>query len=62
MTVAFTRMGDQPRLVLHDCVEPLDAQGCPLVNHTRVHCPDEEQRRAVPKQALAASRWAAVLQ
>lgn len=55
-------MGDQPRLVLHDCVEPLDAQGCPLVNHTRVHCPDEKQRRAVPKQALAASRWAAVLQ
>lgn len=44
-TEAFTAMTDQPRLVLNVCVEPLDSQRCQLVTHTRVHCPDEEQRR-----------------
>jgi hypothetical protein len=44
-TAAFMAMTDQPRLVLNVCVEPLDGQGCRLVTHTRVHCPDEQQRR-----------------
>ncbi len=44
-SAAFMAMTDQPRLVLNVCVEPLDGQGCQLVTHTRVHCPDEQQRR-----------------
>jgi len=44
-TEAFMAMTDQPRLVLNVCVEPLDGQRCQLVTHTRVHCPDEAQRR-----------------
>jgi len=44
-TAAFMAMTDQPRLVLNVCVEPLDGQRCQLVTHTRVHCPDEAQRR-----------------
>ena len=44
-SAAFMAMTDQPRLVLNVCVEPLDGQGCRLVTHTRVHCPDEAQRR-----------------
>lgn len=44
-TAAFMAMTDQPLLVLNVCVEPLERQGCRLVTHTRVHCPDEEQRR-----------------
>ncbi len=42
---AFMAMTDQPRLVLNVCVEPLDNRRCQLVTHTRVHCPDETQRR-----------------
>lgn len=42
---AFAAMIDQPRLVLNVCVEPLGDHSCRLVTHTRVHCPDEEQRR-----------------
>jgi hypothetical protein len=42
---AFMAMTDQPRLVLNVCVEPLDNQRCQLVTYTRVHCPDEAQRR-----------------
>jgi hypothetical protein len=42
---AFMAMTDQPRLVLNVCGEPLDGQRCQLVTHTRVHCPDEAQRR-----------------
>lgn len=44
-TEAFMAMTDQPRLVLNVCVKPLDGQRCQLVTHTRVHCPDEAQRR-----------------
>jgi hypothetical protein len=44
-TAAFMAMTDQPRLVLNVCVEPLDDRGCRLVIHTRVHCPNEAQRR-----------------
>lgn len=44
-TEAFMAMTDQPRLVLNVCVEPLDGERCQLVTHTRVHCPDEAQRR-----------------
>jgi hypothetical protein len=42
---AFTAMTDQPRLLLNVCVEPVGEHGCRLVTHTRVHCPDEAQRR-----------------
>ncbi|UJW81674.1 DUF2867 domain-containing protein [Hydrogenophaga sp. SL48] len=42
---AFTHMSDQPRLLLNVCVEPVSAQGCRLVTHTRVHCATEAQRR-----------------
>ncbi|PUE07938.1 hypothetical protein [Limnohabitans sp. T6-20] len=42
---AFAAMIDQPRLVLNVCVEPLGDHSCRLVTHTRVHCPDEAQRR-----------------
>ena len=42
---AFAAMVDQPRLVLNVCVEPLGDHSCRLVTHTRVHCPDEAQRR-----------------
>jgi hypothetical protein len=41
----FAAMIDQPRLVLNVCVEPVGDHGCRLVTHTRVHCPDEAQRR-----------------
>lgn len=41
----FAAMTDQPRLVLSVCVEPVGDHGCRLVTHTRVHCPDEAQRR-----------------
>mgnify|MGYP001760757130 CR=1 FL=1 len=44
-TEAFMALTDQPRLVLNVCVVPLDGQRCQLVTHTRVHCPDEAQRR-----------------
>lgn len=44
-SAAFMAMTDQPRLVLNVCVEPLDGRGCQLVTHTRVHCPDKQQRR-----------------
>ena len=42
---AFTAMSEQPRLVLNVCVEAEGDHGCRLVTHTRVHCPDEAQRR-----------------
>jgi hypothetical protein len=42
---AFAAMIDQPRLVLNVCVEPLGDHSCRLVTNTRVHCPDEAQRR-----------------
>lgn len=42
---AFAAVSDQPRLVLNVCVEPVGDHGCRLVTHTRVHCPDESQRR-----------------
>jgi hypothetical protein len=42
---AFAAMNDQPRLVLNVCVEPFSDHSCRLVTHTRVHCPDEAQRR-----------------
>ncbi len=42
---AFAAMIDQPRLVLNVCVEALGDHSCRLVTHTRVHCPDEAQRR-----------------
>lgn len=42
---AFAGMTDQPRLLLNVCVEPLNAQACRLVTHTRVHCPTKAQRR-----------------
>lgn len=44
-TEAFMATTDQPRLVLNVCVQALDGQRCQLVTHTRVHCPDVEQRR-----------------
>ena len=42
---AFAGMTDQPRLVLNVCVEAEVSHSCHLVTHTRVHCPDEAQRR-----------------
>lgn len=41
----FMTMTDQPRLVLNVLVEQMNERRCKLVTHTRVHCPDEQQRR-----------------